>query len=204
MTDDTTTEPQQDTRPPRAIVVVDLETSALEPDNRISGLFAGIPVGDVYGVAVEAAWWNLTTGEHGSFVPRHNVRTVRAYGAAGALTVCRYLERLADAPQDDGTEAKRLHAQLDGNTLAGSNPAFDAAFLRQLFAREDVPAPWHHRLLDLSAYAAGYLDVPGNHLPGLARVCERLGVDRPDHTAAGDVRATGECLMKLGALAEEP
>lgn len=194
----------------RKIVVVDVETSALRPrDERLSML--GRPTAP-YGVAVEVAWWDSSTGDAGRFVPQHNVEWVRSLGAPEALVVSRYLERLVDAEQDDGTEVAALHARLDGATLAGSNPAFDAAFLAEMFKRlpgkpgpgrgvtRPKPDPWHHRLLDLSAYYAGVRGMPGGALLGLAAICEHLEVDAPDHTAMGDVQATVACLSKIGVL----
>lgn len=194
----------------RPVVVVDLETSALAPNEPPLGCattwetWASGAFTSPYGAAIEVAWWNLATWGFGSFVPAHNVRAVRAFGSAEALVVSRYLERIADREQDNGTAVAALHEQLRGATLAGANPAFDARFLRALFGRyhttRDTPEPWHYRLLDVSAYAAGALGLPGGELPGLARVCELVDVDPPDHTAAGDVQACGECLIRLGAV----
>lgn len=92
-----------------------------------------------------------------------------------------------------------LRGSLSGATLVGANPAFDAAFLR---ARWGV-SPWHYRLLDVEAYAAGVL---GLEMPqGLAKTTKTvrdLGFDipEPDHTAAGDVatvRAVYEALREI-------
>lgn len=187
----------------RQLIVVDAETSALLPSRPAAGsmLFGEMPADTPYGVAVEVAWLNLDTGEGGTFVPKHRVHWVRAYGDPKSLTVCRYLERLVDVTHDDGTEARRLHTQLLDNTLAGSNPAFDARFLPAVFKAAvgdgQDPEPWHHRLCDLAAYAGGVLGVDPRELPGLTAVCEKLGVAPPDHTAAGDVRATSECFLGL-------
>lgn len=185
----------------RDIIVVDVETNGLSYERH---------------QAVEVAWWNLTTDQRGRFVPPHNVAQVLSAADIEALVVNRYVERLAREVQDyPGHELHRLHDQLLSydeddvdaeqgaaevrHTLAGSNPAFDAHFLAKLFAANDAtdyePEPWHHRLWDLSAYAAGVLGL--DELPGLARVCELLGVDAPDHTAEGDVTATGRCFLQL-------
>lgn len=179
----------------RNVIVVDCETSALRPNMR-RNMLSDEAIG-VWGVATEVAWHDLATGEHGCFVPKHRVHMVRAYGDRQALVVSRYLERLAGVGQDDGTQTDALHERLTGATLAGSNPAFDARFLAALFADQDDPEPWHHRLLDLSAFAAGRLGLPIDDLPGLAAMCERLGVEPPDHTAEGDVLATVGCFHQL-------
>lgn len=175
----------------RHVVVVDIETTGLDPSQH---------------VCVEVAWWNLDTDERGHFIPEHHVREALAGADIKALQVNRYVDRIAGQPQDyDGSGARRLSEVLHDNTLAGSNPAFDAAFLLKMFmdveSRDLGAVPtWHHRLWDLSAYAAGVLRL--DHLPGLNEVCERLQLDaRPDHSAEGDVTATGLCFRTLFALA---
>lgn len=175
----------------RQCVVVDCETTGLEPR---------------HDVAVEISWWNLSTGENGCFVPPHDVALVLGDpDHVVALDLNGYRERLADAPQDvDGTALRRLAEQLDGATLAGSNPAFDVAFLGPLLDGAGHACGWHHRLLDVSAFAAGRLGLAGNQLPGLYALAALLNEQRnlnippPDHTATGDVRTTGLCLRALG------
>lgn len=176
----------------RQIVVVDVETTGLDPDRHI---------------AVEVAWWNLGTDEYGVFVPPHSWRDALAGADLAALRTNRYVDRLADAEQDtSGAAARVLWEQLEGNTFAGCNPAFDARFVREMYRKVYAehldlradPPEWHHRLLDLSAYAAGVLGLPATELPGLAAVCERLGVGHANaHTAQGDVAATMWCFRAL-------
>jgi DNA polymerase-3 subunit epsilon len=166
----------------RQIVVVDVETTGLDPQTH---------------TLVEVAWWNLTTGQRGEFVPPHSVSEALQHADVKALQVNRYIDRLAEAGQDaDNGGLHRLGNNLSGNTFAGSNPAFDAAFLAGRMER--IKVRWHHRLLDLSAYAAGVLHLPATELPGLSTVCELLGVENTaPHTAAGDVDATGRCFQIL-------
>jgi DNA polymerase-3 subunit epsilon len=93
---------------------------------------------------------------------------------------------------------------LRGATIVGSNPAFDAAFLR----RKLGVAVWHHRLFDVSAYAAGVLGL--DDLPGLAKLGEALrergyDIPEPDHTAAKDVevvREVHQALTDIAAIAK--
>ena len=173
----------------RQIIVVDVETNGLDPQRH---------------TVVEVAWRNLGTGAGGVFVPPHNTSDVLAGAEIKALQINRYIDRLATVERDSkGESVYKLAEQLAGNTLAGSNPTFDAAFLTHMFRGqydEDmtfIPV-WHHRLLDLSAYAAGVLGLPFSELPGLAKVCELLEVELVDaHTAAGDVAATAECFDAL-------
>lgn len=180
----------------RHILVVDCESSGLRDED----------------IAVEIAWHDLTTGDHGSFVPHHDRDWVLNFAEPRALEINGYRERLATAAQDDGTQARALYARLDGNILAGSNPTADAGWLELAFTwavdLKDVdpqmkrPAPfrpWHHRMLDLSAYAAGVLGINPAELPGLWDTCQALGVDpEPDvHSAEAGVAVTVACLEVL-------
>jgi DNA polymerase-3 subunit epsilon len=145
----------------------------------------------------------MTTGHTGVFVPPHDVDWVLAYGDPQALALNGYRERLATAAQDtNGHFAHALARALFGNTLTGANPAFDAAFLGPVLHAAGCGwfvDLWHHRLGDLCAYTAGALRIPITRLPGLASVCELLGVhNTAPHTALGDVQATVACLHKLG------
>lgn len=167
----------------RQIIIVDCETNGLDL---------------VKHEAVEVAWANLDTDEGGCFIPKHDVQKVLGAADVKALQINRYIDRIADQPQANGVDDPRsaLWHALEGNTLAGSNPAFDAAMLTKMFSGfRGNPTPWHYRLFDLSAYAAGVLGL--DELPGLALVCELLGVRAPDHTAAGDVAATARCFEIL-------
>jgi hypothetical protein len=92
-----------------------------------------------------------------------------------------------------------LRTALDGATLVGSNPAFDASFLRKALGC----APWHHRLINV---AEGGMWVFGWDRPkGLADVaaeCRARGfeIPQPDHTAVGDVRTTRAVYEALRAI----
>lgn len=173
----------------RQIVVVDVETNGLDETRH---------------EAVEVAGINLATGESNRFIPPHEVSAVLQAADIQALRVNRYLDRIPGQSEDElGADGLQLAEQLQDNILAGATPSFDAMFLRKMYRwyeetdRSFLPL-WHHRLLDLSAYAAGVLGLDPHELPGLAAVCERLGVTNyQPHTATGDVRATAECFRRL-------
>src|SRR5438128_850278 len=128
----------------RRIIVTDVETTGLDVARHS---------------CVEVAWWNLLTDERGRFIPIHDVSAVLAKSDVKALQLNRYIDRIADQPQDTGGhEIARLAKVLHGNSLAGSNPGFDAAFLGIEFAAAHSRAicavpQWHHRKWDLSVYA---------------------------------------------------
>lgn len=169
----------------RQLVVVDCETTGLDWTKH---------------VPVEVGSWNIGTGERGLFIPPHN-RLDMLQADPDALRINRYYERgLNDQARwdNDCSGMRRLHAVLAGSSVVGSNPNFDVSMMAPMFRRHGfTPAPWHYVPLDIGTYAAGVLGLPiGDRftLPGL---CDRLGVPRGDHTAEGDVTATGLCLYAL-------
>jgi DNA polymerase III epsilon subunit-like protein len=204
---------EQEARPERHTIVVDVEANGLDHDKH---------------EAVEVAWWNLDTSERGVFIPPHDVSAVLKHAQIRALQINRYIDRIAEAPQDtDNREALRLWQELAGRTkewqaqqpvllseatepppapvpamLLGSNPRFDARMLEKVFRKAHRKVePCHHRLRDISSYAAGALGLSYN--PGLHELCERLNITPPDHTAEADVTATGLAYMKLEAMRPE-
>lgn len=120
-----------------------------------------------------------------------------------ALAVNKYFERRVYRDELDPAATRdayvKLHEMLTGTALAGSNPRFDAGMLSRVFANYDLePEPWHHRLPDISSYAAGALGIDPGDLPGLDKVCQLLGVvnDEP-HSALADAKATARCFEVL-------
>lgn len=193
----------------RQLIVVDTETTGLHDDAAI----------------IEVAAINVNTGETLHFVP-HLPPGQLAKAQPEALQINRYYERglfretLSAADTLDAFD--NLRNMLNGNTFAGSNPTFDAKLIekqqyRTIHTDEETanldytsPAPigqvWHHRLADLSAYAAGVLGLDPTEAPGLDRVAELLGVSIPDgdrHTALGDAKTTARCFQLLHAWGEQ-
>jgi hypothetical protein len=79
---------------------------------------------------------------------------------------------------------------LDGATIIGCNPGFDAIRLQLRWRAQ----PWHYRLVDVSSMAVALMGFREDGLPpglfDIANDMRRLyGLDipEPDHTAAGDV-----------------
>lgn len=187
----------------RQLIVVDCETTGLDVERHW---------------VLEVAAVNVDTGEELYFVPALPQGALdQAEGKAlklnGYFTRDVYAHRLS-------TEAankywRQLWDWLAGNTLAGSNPTFDAAMLNRSALWHTTPSgsshygkpeeppqlaasPWHHRLADLSAYAAGSLHIEPTHLPGLEAICTTLGVENlTPHSAMGDARAAADCFRKL-------
>ena len=197
---------QQPDRDDRHLVFVDVETNGRDRDRH---------------VAVEVAWWNLTTDVRGVFVPRHDVSHVLGTAEIGALRVNHYIDRLATAPQAQPGELLALWEQFAGpfdqhpgaswgepsawrsarHTFVAANPGFDAHFVSKVFRALDEAYdieevdPWHFRLWDIEAYAAGVLGL--DELPGQSTIAKLLGIEPGDHTAEGDVTCGGLCMRRL-------
>lgn len=179
----------------RPLVFVDCETTGLDPDRH-----------EIWEIGVV-----LETGSVQSSFVSHQ-RITLDHETVAAMRINHYLDRcpplfttLSRIPQmhnaDDrdhqsGQFERNLADLLSDATLVGANPAFDAAMLRARWGF----APWHYRLLDIEAYAAGFLG--WSEMRGLAGVAEALGVAAPDHTAAGDVHCVRECWRAMRALHE--
>lgn len=165
------------------VIVVDTETTGLENDKHF---------------AIEVAWWNLNTNERGYFIPPHSIKRALKIGDSIALEMNKYRERIMWRAQDTlGDQAGILETQLNDASFAGANPRFDIGFLEGRI----IDRVWHHRLLDVSAYAMAILGL--NYMPGLADVCARLGINRDEtdcHTAWNDVTVTGLCFLRLMAI----
>lgn len=170
------------------MIVVDVETSGLDPEQHSVLEVAAVPL-------------NTLDGDGMVFIPALPVDWLRA-ASFDALSLNSYFERrLWQAEYSESDTEECLHdlaELLDGAIFAGSNPAFDVAFLRPLFEQYGIRFPKiHHRLLDLAPYAAGALGL-GTDLPGLARVCELIDLPHPDaHTAFGDAQVTAEAFREL-------
>lgn len=171
---------------------IDTETTGLDPE-----------VHQAYEVA-----WAFDHGPIERLVLPHTLEGADPY----ALKVGHYLDRdiFAETQASKG-ELSDLRRRLRGVTLVGSNPAFDASFLKKVFGE----APWHHRLVNVAE--GGMWVFNWDRPKGLAAVAEELRaldyeIPEPDHTAAGDVATTravyyalrtrNKAMHTLGALRE--
>jgi DNA polymerase III epsilon subunit-like protein len=98
---------------------------------------------------------------------------------------------------------RTIATRLDGATLIGVNPQFDAAFITKILRSHGFEPTWQYRLIDLNSMARGHLlgldrnpDSSGTGARialdmtiGSKTLSDWCGVDRPnDHTALGDAR----------------
>ena len=178
--------------PNRPIAFIDTETTGLDPDSH-----------NVWEIAVitrhpgqpdwEAHWQIRQTELH-----------LAQAADRKALEIGRYHERMI-VPSDifyaqiDGTGRAvgmsrdtlvyDLKRTLKGATLVGSNPAFDAAFLRILL--DD--APWHYRTVDIATMAVG-------HLYGQAYTLTKQNCDAEYYGRADKLLADGWRSYELSRL----
>ena len=117
-----------------------------------------------------------------------------------ALKVNRYYERGLDdiTKWADEDRLQELSAALEDAHIAGSNPAFDMAFLQRYGF-----TGWYYRLMDVPLWVAGRLNLPESL--GLKRTADLMRHDgfeipEPDHTAGGDVLTT-RAIHKIAANA---
>jgi hypothetical protein len=152
----------------RRLVFVDIETTGLEVGRH---------------QIVELAW-AVEDDIIRVVRPRHTLR----FAQPEALQVNRYHERgLGDTSTwSTPDEVSRFLLDARDATLVAANPHFDASFLAAHFGH----APWHYRLFDMQAYAAGVLDwdTPRSLRDIRAELTDRGHfIFEPDHTARCDV-----------------
>lgn len=165
-------------------VFVDLETTGLDP--------------------AKHAVWEAAYAEGLDGPVKHGFLTHDASTAdPAAMFLNDYINRTKGA--NDLVAALQFEGEfktvLQGATLVGANPAFDAAFLKARWG----DAPWHYRLLDVEAYA---MPILGYDSPkGLKDIYEDLTslgheIYKPDHTARADVLCVRDCFRILTNMAD--
>lgn len=153
-----------------SLIYLDCETTGLDPDRH-----------EIWEIA-----WAVDNGPIRSAIVPHTLR----HADPEALRIGGH-ERCVCHRDIDHLAENALRDALDGHTLAGANPAFDAAFLRVRWGQ----TPWRYRLLDVEAYAMGAM---GWEEPrGLKDIAFQLDITPGDHTAAGDVACVRECYRAL-------
>ena len=193
----TTSTAQRRDRPPRLTrrcVAVDLETTGLDTQTAFPVEIAAVEaLPDDPGVY----------GTIQAFVPFHERAQINE-ASADALAVNRYFERRLFAKMSTVTataaEIDKLVTLLDGATLVGANPAYDAAILWQyLRERTDLDSPpWHFRLYDVETATAAALGLDA--IPGLAKCADLWNIDTDPtqlHTAAGDAFLTADVFTAV-------
>ena len=146
----------------------------------------------------EVSWWREDEDGPRTFWLEHDL----THADQQALNIGRYWDRNGTAAMAGGyfnTASQRWVAlALEGVTLVGSNPAFDAAMLTRF-----IGAPvWHHRLINVAEGAMWLFDWDRpKGLADIATECRSRGyeIPEPDHTAEGDVRATRAVYEALRA-----
>jgi hypothetical protein len=156
------------------------------------------------GLTLEHDVWEIALAEGDGEVLVYQVPHSLRNADPKALELNGYRARINNLASQLSVQNDLLIAsQLQGKTIVGANPSFDAYRLERRWGR----APWHYRLIDVESMAVPIFNL--NKPFGLKGLVEELtarGFEIPenDHTAAGDVktvRAVYKALMYLGGLA---
>lgn len=165
-----------------SLCYIDTETTGLNP-----------AIHDPY----EVCLWREGNDEPTTYRLPHSL--VNANPAA--LKISRYFERgFSDQTLIvEAYQRRSIFQLLNGATLVGSNPSFDAAMMTKYLG----VAVWHHRMIDISNVAMTLFnwDLPN----GMADVVQHLNdlgweIPDPDHSAEGDVRVTKAVYETLREL----
>lgn len=189
----------------RRQVIVDCETTSLEPD------YDG-GTGVLWELCLlerdrPPSLWRVqlsplelaSASDESLEIGRYHERTARMLPARDGWVYC--LNEPDETPHwsDPAELAGVIAAALDGVTIVGANPGFDAGFLSAFLAHHVQPRqPWHYRLRDIGSMAWGYLSA----FAGRDKVCPpmdastdefalALGIDVSQferHSALGDCR----------------
>ena len=166
------------------IVFLDIETTGLDPDRH--------------------SMWELALiarDDDGDHEYHWQLPVDLATADAAALRISRYYDRCQTlggeilqlepvaATGETVTKLARLVAHiLDGATLVGAVPSFDAGFIEKWLRTNGSCPTWHHRLRCVETLTAGHLRNP--KIGGLAHCCQALSITQEgEHTALGDARA---------------
>lgn len=176
----------------RPVVVIDTETTSLDPYNRVIweiGMVKITPEGgtDSRDFQVELTQREIDNAdpvslEIGGFDERYN-----AYSALSRRTVANY-----------------VHDYTDGCYVAGICVDFDVRTLTDLLHSHGLQAPWAYHVLDVRTLAVGYLRGKGSSIPFPStqdNVATELGIDviseAARHTALGDAEYGAAMLLAV-------
>jgi DNA polymerase III epsilon subunit-like protein len=138
------------------LISVDIETTGLDPEQHEVWEVAVVPVhapqsAYCYQLPVTLAGAEKEALEIGRFEDRY----LHPRAGKSALRDLGHLSCAEEAPMQQAL--RDIYIDLSGARLLGCSVHFDARFLEALFRRAGygVPAPWHHRHLDLGSFAGG-------------------------------------------------
>ncbi|AKJ72221.1 hypothetical protein TPA4_56 [Tsukamurella phage TPA4] len=148
----------------RPIVVVDVETTGLAPTLDQVWELAAIYIDSCGGEWLFTAYVEHDTSLAEALPEKFRADHDERYGAATRLGLVYTVDRLRAA----------LAPMLDGATLVGAQPWFDAGFLARLLGG----TPWHYRLRCVESMTAGHL---GRDVGGLDDCLAALDLEPNEH-----------------------
>ena len=172
------------------LVAVDLETTGLNPLAHETWEVGIVPVDpDATTMHYQFQPESLGTAEAGALKVNH---FYERFDWIGDPRICR--DMLTEDDEKPGSFAVTVAAEacwliakeLEGATIMGLNPHFDARFLEVLLRKYGHVPLWHHRHLDLGSFVAGAWGAK-HELSGAA-IRERLPQDEGLHNAFADAQ----------------
>lgn len=148
----------------RPIVVVDVETTGLVPGHDQIWELAAILLDGAGGEWLFTAYVEHDTSLAEALPEKFRADHDERYGAAVRLGLVYTVDQLRDA----------LAPMLDGATLVGAQPWFDAGFLTRIFPAR----PWHYRLRCVESMTAGHI---GRDVGGLDDCLAALDLPPNEH-----------------------
>lgn len=164
----------------RSLIVVDLETSGLDP---------------VKHEILEFACFNEKKGSHHSFkIKPRNIETA----SERALEINGYSEEAWKDAMEPEDALHRINELLTGGIYLGQNIPFDLRFLNASFDRYGIKSLLGRRHVDTMTLAYEHLVPLGINSLSLGTICEFLDISNEGaHTASADVFRTYEVYRKL-------
>ena len=173
--------------PEKPIVVVDVETTGVDPNTDTV-------------IQIAACKLNSRAPQHSAFMTY--VRPESPISPA-AQAIHGLTERHLDSAPSITEAIRKFNEYVQpGALLCGHNIAFDAAFIRASYAAAGIDYPFDYHLLDVWSVAFFLLESQGIKLRplDLSALCEFYGISRGDtHDALEDALATAAILRRFYA-----
>lgn len=168
------------------LVFLDTETTGLDPERHEMWEYCLIVRNDSEDGKYSGTWeGQVTPSDLASADPM-------------ALKVGRFYDRYVPGSSLPRNVARTLARVLNGATLVGANPPFDAAFISKFLRKNNQAPAWNHRMVDVEVLAQAVLKLP--EPIGLVKSAEALGIEvdkEAAHTASYDAQLAMQVYDKV-------